>query len=238
MSSNLGKLRRTLEDIPIIGPVVKSLYHQYRLRKLGSSKTYWTKRYASGGNSGSGSYGKFAQFKAEVLNGFVAEHQVTSVIEFGCGDGNQLRLAEYPQYIGFDVSPVALDRCREIFHDDSTKSFREIKEYHGEQAELTLSLDVIYHLYEGTVFNAYMRMLFGASTRYVIIYSSNYVEDVERVSIHVKHRRFTTWIDQNEPGWKLSQHIPNRYPPTSGPYKDLSITSPIEFYIFEKTDPV
>jgi hypothetical protein len=45
-----------------------------------------------------GSYGKFAAFKAEVLNAFVQEMRVDTVIEFGCGDGNQLTLARYPLF--------------------------------------------------------------------------------------------------------------------------------------------
>src|SRR5437899_4317923 len=58
-------------------------------------------------NSGLGSYDKLAEFKAEVLNGFVKENTIKSVIEYGCGDGNQLKFAEYPSYLGFDVSVKA-----------------------------------------------------------------------------------------------------------------------------------
>ncbi len=53
------------------------------------SQDYWVKRYAKGGNSGPGSYSELAKFKASVLNAFVREHGIQSVIEFGCGDGNQ-----------------------------------------------------------------------------------------------------------------------------------------------------
>ncbi len=66
----------------------------------GSNK-YWTQRYAEGGNSGAGSYGKFARFKAEVINKFVSEREIKSVIEFGCGDGNQLKLANYSRFSPF-----------------------------------------------------------------------------------------------------------------------------------------
>src|SRR5690606_4241845 len=76
------------------------------------SADYWEQRYARGGNSGAGSYGKLAEFKAEVLNAFVRERQIRSVIDFGCGDGAQLALAEYPSYVGLDVSPTALHICR------------------------------------------------------------------------------------------------------------------------------
>src|SRR5690606_5981759 len=97
---------------------------------------------------------------------FVAEQQIASVIEFGCGDGNQLRLAKYPQYIGYDISPEAVAQCKAIFRDDPTKSFHPLHEYQGETADLTLSLDVIFHLIEDEVFDTYMRRLFSASNRF------------------------------------------------------------------------
>ena len=88
------------------------------------SRTYWEERYAGGGNSGVGSYSKFAEFKAEVLNDFIVSNSVGSVIEFGCGDGNQLSLANYPRYLGFDVSATAIDLCHAPFAGDESKSFK------------------------------------------------------------------------------------------------------------------
>ena len=67
--------------------LLKRLYVA-RAAKTGGSEAYWKRRYEVGGNSGSGSYGQFAEFKADVLNSVVAEHTVGSVIEFGCGYGN------------------------------------------------------------------------------------------------------------------------------------------------------
>lgn len=83
----------------------------WRRLKFTNSKSYWESRYQKGGNSGFGSYGRLAKFKAEVLNDFVAKNSIQSVMEFGCGDGNQLKLAVYPKYIGLDVSPKAIKRC-------------------------------------------------------------------------------------------------------------------------------
>ena len=87
-----------------------------------SSKRYWENRYLSGGNSGDGSYGKYAEFKAKVLNDFVKENQIKEVIEFGCGDGNQLSLAKYPKYTGIDVSGKAIDLCITKHKNDPKKS--------------------------------------------------------------------------------------------------------------------
>jgi SAM-dependent methyltransferase len=182
------------------------------------SQTYWERRYQQGCNSGVGSYGKFAEFKAKVLNDFVAQHAVRTVIEFGCGDGNQLSLANYPCYIGFDVSQTAIDLCRRRFASDRTKSFQHLNDYAGEKADLTLSLDVIYHLVEDTVFDSYMRTLFNASERHVAIYSSNSNDNTGTKETHIQHRKFTDWVEQNLADWKLMCRIPNEHP-YRGDYK-------------------
>ena len=194
------------------------------------SAAYWEKRYASGGNSGVGSYDFFAEFKAEVLNQFVAARGVKTVIEFGSGDGNQLRLAQYPTYVGYDVSSTAVESCRGLFRDDATKSFHLLSEYDGRKAELALSLDVIYHLVEDRIFETYMRTLFGAAEHYVVIYSSN-TEDNRGSSPHVRHRNFTRWIDESLAGWRLAEHMPNKYP-YRGDYRQGSFA---DFFIYEKT---
>jgi cyclopropane fatty-acyl-phospholipid synthase-like methyltransferase len=63
------------------------------------------------------------QFKAEFLNAFVAKNSIQTVLEFGCGDGNQLKIAKYPNYIGLDVSKTAINICHQLFPNDKTKSF-------------------------------------------------------------------------------------------------------------------
>jgi tRNA G46 methylase TrmB len=68
------------------------------------------------------------------VNACFEKHRLGSVIELGCGDGNQFALAHYPQYLGFDVSGTAVLRCRERFKDDDTKSFRLTSAYCGERA--------------------------------------------------------------------------------------------------------
>jgi SAM-dependent methyltransferase len=200
-----------------------------KMEKVFRSSDYWEKRYVDGGNSGAGSYGRLAEFKAEILNNFVNENNIETVIEFGCGDGNQLLFLKYPKYTGYDVSKTAVALCRNKFRGDNSKQFYLLDEYHNEKAELSLSLDVIFHLIEDKVFDNYMSLLFICSERYVIIYSSNKVE--YSPAKHVKHRKFTDWIEQNKREWQLIKKIPNRYP---GNGNDGS-SSFCDFYIFEKT---
>ena len=161
-------MKSSFENVPFIGPILRKIKTKQASRRFQGSKKYWIQRYESGKSSGAGSYNKLAEFKAELLNGFVREHKISSVIEYGCGDGNQLTSAGYPAYIGFDVSPKAITLCRNAFHADSSKSFHLVDEYDGETAPLTISLDVIFHLVEDEIFEDYMRRLFDSSRRFVV----------------------------------------------------------------------
>jgi SAM-dependent methyltransferase len=174
-----------------------------------SSADFWERNYKSGGTSGGGSYGALAHGKAKFLNAFVAKHEVRSVMEFGCGDGHQLSLARYPMYVGLDVSRSAIELCKERFSDDLTKSFFL---YDGNcfvdraqlfGADLAISLDVIYHLVEDSVFESHMDHLFGVGRRFVIIYSTNMISAT--TGPHVRHREISPWIEKRYPSWQLVQ---------------------------------
>lgn len=83
--------------------------------------------------------------------------------------------------------------------------------------ELSLSLDVIYHLVEDKVYEKYMHDLFSLASRYVIIYAW---DTEERKNYHVRHRNFSKWIRNNIAGFQLKDRI------TQSPYCD--------FFIYEK----
>jgi len=212
--------------------LTRALGSAYRLLSgpFPGSQDYWVKRYEKGGNSGPGSYSELAKFKARVLNGLVTEKNIASVIEFGCGDGNQLELAQYPSYHGFDVSPVAVELCRKRFTADPSKRFGLLGDYAGETADLALSLDVIYHLVEDRVYEAHLRSVFGAATRFVAIYSTNRDAPDDAGLPHVRHRRFSDFVERELGSWKLlrNEKQPREY---SG---DITSSSLAEFFVFEK----
>jgi SAM-dependent methyltransferase len=174
-----------------------------------SSGDYWDSRYRMGGTSGMGSAGRLARFKADTINRFIAGNRIGSVIDLGCGDAAQLALLELPaDYIGVDVSPAALALCAARF---PTRRFVAPEELRAlPPAELTLSLDVIYHLIEDDVFAAAMETLFAHATRFVLAYASN--TDAPWSSPHVRHRRFTDHVAATQPGWRLLAHLPNPWP--------------------------
>ncbi len=219
-------MKATIKKIPGAVPLLDSL------RKMQgdfrNSSFYWDQRYKAGGNSGAGSYGRLAEFKASFLNGFVEQYSIGSVIEFGCGDGAQLGLARYPNYTGVDVSPKAVEICRGRFALDASKKFLRLSEVAQQDvADLSLSLDVIYHLVEDAVFDAYMRQLFASARQFVIVYASNMDQDWP--AKHVRHRRFTRWVEENEPGWSLRSTLKNAYPFDPANPKETSFA---DFYVF------
>jgi SAM-dependent methyltransferase len=196
----------------------------FRKNRFDDSASYWEKRYVRGRNSGDGSYGELAEFKARIINSFISKNRIKKVIEFGCGDGNQLSLLKYESYLGFDVSSCAVNKCREIFSSDSSKRFELVDDYNGENADLTLSLDVIYHLVEDDVFESYMQRLFISSNKYVIVYSNNVAQTPPKTKPHVRWRKFTDWVEKNCSGWELIEVIKNDYP-----QKSIS-----DFFIYKK----
>lgn len=187
-----------------------------------NSKQYWNDRYVKGQNSGLGSYDKYAEFKADIINSFIKENKINSIVDYGVGDGNQLKLinTENLIYTGIDVSEFIISKCKEEFKEDKTKTFLHVGNIDDElKAELILSCDVIYHLIEEEVYKEYMENLFSMSKKYVIIYAPNmnYNE-----AVHVKKREFMEYIFDNYTNFNLVKRIKG------------DIGCP--FYIFQKND--
>lgn len=222
--------------VPFFGPLAFASWAW--LKKLGftGSRKYWDTRYAAGGTSGLGSYGEVAEFKARILNDFVKKYDVKTVIEFGCGDGNQLSLADYPSYIGLDISKSAIRLCIARFKEETNKSFflydpDLFQDNHGLfGSELAVSLDVIYHLVEDEVFYAYMKHLFLASQKFVIIFSSDTEANPVHLAPHVRNRNFSEWIEKNIAGWKFIERIPNIFADKDNLYAHAAA----DFFIYKK----
>jgi SAM-dependent methyltransferase len=230
----ISKAKKALKNIPFIKKIVCVLRpgkSSIPAVEFVHSGQYWEDRYAQGGTSGAGSYGRLAQFKAEFLNEFVAAKNITSVVEFGCGDGAQLGLAEYPSYVGFDVSPQAVKLCAQKFSGNGGYEFHSLAYSHPKEGsfDLALSLDVIYHLIEDDVFDGYMKRLFSASDKYVIIYSYNFEKNY--FSKHEKGREFLGWCQGHAKNWTLIEQVKQRYPYNP---EHPNNTSQSDFYVFKK----
>lgn len=177
-----------------------------------STGAYWEERYKAGRNSGPGSYGDVATFKADALNALIEREGIHRVIELGCGDGHQLGLLKGPEYVGLDISPAIIDADAKLYVNDPTKSFVAMPDGVVPEdlavADLTLSLDVIYHIMEDDLYDAYMRSLFDLSRRWVAIFAVD-EEGEELPGGYMRYRKFTDWVTTNARDWKLAEVVDN-----------------------------
>lgn len=190
-----------------------------------SSVAYWEARYRGGGHSGAGSRGHLLTYKAGFINGFIAANRVASIIDFGCGDGALLSLLTVKTYTGLDVSTTTLASCARQFPEREFLPYYQVD--NAATADLSLSIDVIYHLIEDTTFVQYIDNLFAHATRFVIVYASN--TDLAWPAAHVRHRRFTDMATARHPAWRLLAHCPNSSPFDPARPDDTSFA---DFFVF------
>ena len=216
MKSIKQSIYRFFTRNPLIHWTVKKIRNTF----FPGSALYWERHYSRDGNSGTGSYGRSAEYKASFLNRFVEDNHIQSVIEFGCGDGNQAMQFNFPSYIGLDVSGTAIEKCGELCKHDPAKQFFILdQKTTALKAELAISLDVIYHLIEKDVYDNYMKQLFAAATKYVISYAWDVESDK---NYHVKHRNFSKWIKDHQQNFQLKDKRRKE------PYADFFIYQRIE----------
>ena len=172
---------------------------------------YWENRYAQGGNSGAGSYGMEAAFKANIINHWIAQHDIKTINEIGCGDGNNLLLYDIPiSYVGYDISPKAIEICNQ-----KTKRIKNALKYYftsnledmDYDADVCLLLDVWYHLTDDKVFEDLCQTLFvDGNWKYIIAYNmdsnSQFTEDGTAFAPHLQNREFLSKV-QEFPKWEV-----------------------------------
>jgi SAM-dependent methyltransferase len=168
------------------------LFHFIRSKAF-DYKGYWEDRYRAGGNSGAGSYGLLAEYKAEMINEFVKKNNVGRVIEFGCGDGNQLNLYKFNTYLGLDISEKSIELNMERYSDDHTKSFMRYDPSHFAnggflKADLVICIDVLYHITDESDFKKTLCDIFDCSSRYVVLYTNTKIFEGGKTSNHIKDR--------------------------------------------------
>lgn len=165
---------------------------------------YWDRRYRDGRTSGAGSEGDEGAYKAMYVNEFMRDHDIVSVIDWGCGDGQVLGQLElrnpWRAYTGIDVSPTIIERMRQ--------RYRELEFMNAEEAckgqysaDLALSMDVLFHLPDDGDYFTYLDHLFDSAEKYVLVYSTNYAGG--RTARHVFRREFTPDIAGRFPDWEL-----------------------------------
>jgi tetratricopeptide (TPR) repeat protein len=159
--------------------------------------------------------------------------------DFGCGDGNILGYLNVDKYYGYDISKKSIEICSNKYRSDKNKHFQvyqsEIFRYVNRiSTDLSLSLDVIYHLLEDETYDNYMTDLFNSSLRFVLIYSNN-SKDKKSYASHIHCHKFTDWVRNNMPEWNLVGFYPNRYPFIGNVNANSSFCN---FYFFSKNEKI
>jgi SAM-dependent methyltransferase len=165
---------------------------------------YWEQRYASGGTSGKGSQGLIAYEKSATVNALLREHEITSVLDIGSGDGVVASLLQVEDYLGVDPSPTAV---RLASARNPLKRFQLLDETVTPR-EAHLSLDVLHHLVDDEDYREHMRVLFSAH-RLVIIWVASWSD--APTAAHSKHRR---WQRDVPAEWSLGRSfiaVPNSF---------------------------
>jgi SAM-dependent methyltransferase len=161
---------------------------------------YWHNRYLDGKGSGPSSRGDVAAAKADRINRLL-DGTTRTVVDWGVGDGTVAAGIDANRYLGVDITQAALDLARAacgprpgwswLLYDPHLPPPLTV------QADLALSLDVLFHLTDDQAYRTYLQLLFGSAPT-VFIRASNY--DAPR-NDHMRRRR---WLPDVPDGWQLN----------------------------------
>jgi len=158
---------------------------------------YWEARYRDGGCSGKGSRGAEALAKVATVQGVINRFGVTSMLDLGCGDGFVAKRLDVARYVGYDPAPTAVAACRALMPDRTFTTTLPDDVVYRPEFDLTMSLDVLFHLVDGSEYDHHLAALLGMTTGRALVYATNHDE---RGAAHVLHRR---WVEDVPPGWDL-----------------------------------
>lgn len=164
-----------------------------------NSPLYWENRYSQRWNSGAGSYGEDAHSKSNYINDVIKKYNLKTINDYGHGDGNQLTYIKgFDKYYGYDVSKTIRDICINRYKGEDNYRFIDTPSKFI-KADLSMSLDVLYHIIEEKLYVEYLKTLFSIG-EYVLIYA---VDDNVSGAPHYKAREFTPYIKKTFPNFKL-----------------------------------
>lgn len=126
---------------------------------------------------------------------------VSSVVDWGCGDGQVCSLLDMSgiHYTGIEVAGTALKRCMEQQPKPVYMLWKPgdpIRMF----ADVAMSIDVLFHFPKDKDYKTYLKVLFGSARKYVIIHSTDFHRDA---LVHVRHRTVRNDIQRLYPGWRL-----------------------------------
>lgn len=186
------------EEMYMIGENVKGILRKYfgLFNNKFDAKEYWEHRYAKFGDSGDGSKGSNYEFKRDYINNIIKKYNIKSIVDFGCGDGKQIKELIVDEYYGIDVASSAVNMCRQLYAHKRLYRFDTSEDANLKTYDLAMSIDVIYHITDYNDYINYLRKLFSCS-KYVLLYANygmrdsnadhivarNNLEEIERLNL-------------------------------------------------------
>lgn len=133
--------------------------------------SYWTERYRSGGNSGSGSAGRNLAFKANFVRDFLVKHQLREVLDIGCGNGGIIPSLPEINYHGIDFAKPAIDYCQAKWGETGSRKFTHVTEVQGNSAsaEVVLVLEVLMHITDDKDYERFLRACLSMAEKFVVL---------------------------------------------------------------------
>lgn len=180
---------------------------------------YWEKRYADGRDSGEGSRGEIAKVKGGVVNRVINQFSVQSLLDWGCGDGQVLdHITDQVWYTGIDLSPTVLDNTSQRHSERSflldTGTPTGVNPLRWLRADMSLSMDVMFHLVHAPDYWRYLANLFNSSQKVVLVWATD--SDEGLTARHVRRRQWTPDVERLYPEWELVERAAEV--DTAGPY--------------------
>lgn len=111
-------------------------------------------------------------WKAEIVNKIYRDESLSTVLEFGCGDGAQLGLYSFSSYTGIDVSRRAVELCKSAYRFDESKQFFTVvpgSELEFRPADLVICIEVLMHIIDDGDYEWTLQKLFDHANRFVLI---------------------------------------------------------------------
>lgn len=146
----------------------------------GPEEKWWNSWYGSGHSSGPGSEGKLLEYKVNYLNKLFKEHNIKTVLDFGCGDGVVASKLNCQFYLGVDISDQAIKLCkarinRQGFSFERRHFFDHtpmvIKNKFASSLDCCMCIDVLYHISDVRVLNKTLETLFTLRARIIVLYT-------------------------------------------------------------------
>jgi hypothetical protein len=176
------------------------------------SREYWDRRWRYGPPC-PGSNGAEAVAKAEWVNAVVRDLDVKTMVDGGCGDGSQALMFDVPVYLGVEVAESAYRFAARRLRACPNRAV--VLAAPGTQlsvrADLSASLDVVFHLVDEYEYEEWLGNVFGSGRRFVAVHGTNYESEPEA---HMRHhaivddaprefRLIEQADDPESPGWYL-----------------------------------